>query len=86
MQPLASRNFGAWTTTRSLFTSSELTGPTKNATASLAFRQVTPADLLGFVLRAHQAGEVLRALRQFREWISQRKGTADAPAACNSPN
>jgi Uma2 family endonuclease len=42
------------------------------AHASRSFPLVTPADLLGFVQQARQAGDENEVVRRFREWIRQR--------------
>jgi Uma2 family endonuclease len=57
----------------------------QNIPASLSFPLVTPADLSGFVLQAHQSGDLPLALRRFREWIRQRRA-AEAPPRNNPPN
>jgi Uma2 family endonuclease len=51
------------------------------AAASQALPLVTPADLLGFLQQARQAGDKVPVLRQFREWVRQRRAAADAPPA-----
>jgi hypothetical protein len=43
---------------------------------------VAPADLLGFLQQARQAGDENAVIRQFRDWIRQRRaaaGTLPAP-------
>jgi Uma2 family endonuclease len=40
--------------------------------ASRSFPLVTPADMLGFVQQARQAGDEMAVLRQFRAWVRQR--------------
>lgn len=49
--------------------------------ASQALPIVTPADLLGFLRQAQQAGDENPVMRQFREWVRQRRAAADAPPA-----
>jgi Uma2 family endonuclease len=39
---------------------------------SQSFPRVTPADLLGFLQQARQAGDQNPVIRQFREWVRQR--------------
>jgi Uma2 family endonuclease len=46
---------------------------------SRSFPLVTPADLLGFLQQARQAGDENPVMRQFREWVRRR--VADAGAA-----
>jgi Uma2 family endonuclease len=43
------------------------------ADRSRAFPQVAPADLFGFLQQARQAGDENVVIRQFREWIRQRR-------------
>ena len=50
-------------------------GTYKQAAASLSFPLVTPADLLGFLQQARQAGDENAVIRQFRDWIRQRQGS-----------
>jgi Uma2 family endonuclease len=53
-----------------------------SAAASRSFPLVTPADLLGFLQQARQAGDENAVIRQFRDWIRQRRagaGTLPAP-------
>jgi Uma2 family endonuclease len=49
------------------------------ATHSKAFPQVTPADLLGFVKQARQAGDSNPVVGQFRTWIRQRLAASGGP-------
>jgi Uma2 family endonuclease len=51
-------------------------GTYQNIPVSLSFPLVTPTDLIGFVQQAHQSGDLPQALRQFREWIRQRRAAA----------
>ncbi len=51
------------------------------AAASRSFPQVTPADLLGFVQQARQAGDENAVVRSFRHWIRQRHGSGGNPPA-----
>src|SRR3989440_11461264 len=44
-------------------------GAHENAPASRSFPLVTPADLLGFLQQARQAGDENAIVRQFRDWI-----------------
>jgi hypothetical protein len=53
-----------------------------SAAASRSLPLVTPADLLGFLQQARQAGDENAVIRQFRNWIPQRRagaGTLPAP-------
>jgi Uma2 family endonuclease len=52
-----------------------------NTGASRSFPLVTPTDLLVFIQQARQAGDENTVLRQFREWIRQRRaGDGTSPA------
>jgi Uma2 family endonuclease len=51
------------------------------AAASLSFPLVAPADLLGFLQQARQAGDENAVIRQFRDWVRQRRAAATPPAA-----
>jgi Uma2 family endonuclease len=44
-------------------------GKYKRASRSKAFPQVTPADLMRFVLRARQEGDENPIIREFRKWV-----------------
>lgn len=44
-------------------------GKYKKAERSKAFPLVTPADLLGFILRARRAGDENPIIRAFRKWV-----------------
>ena len=44
---------------------------------SRAFPQVAPADLLGFLQKARQAGDENVVMRQFRKWIRRRHATGN---------
>jgi Uma2 family endonuclease len=46
------------------------------AVASRSFPLVMPADLIAFLQRARQAGDMIPVVRQFREWIRQRRAAA----------
>jgi Uma2 family endonuclease len=50
------------------------------AAASRSFPQVTPADLLGFVQQARQAGDENAIVRSFRQWVRQRQSSSGNPA------
>jgi Uma2 family endonuclease len=57
-------------------------GAYTSAAASRSFPLVTPADLLGFLQQARQAGDENAVIRLFRSWIGQRRagaGTLPAP-------
>src|SRR5262249_28452930 len=57
-------------------------GTYSSANSSRSFPLVTPADLLGFLQQARQAGDENLVIRQFRDWIRQRRaGTIPPPAA-----
>jgi len=56
-------------------------GAYTSASHSLAFPQVTPANLLGFVQQARQAGDENPVTRQFREWIRQRHSAGGGSSA-----
>src|SRR5207302_1055731 len=47
-------------------------GAYESAAASRSFPLVTPADLLGFLQQARQAGDENTVVRQFREWVRRR--------------
>jgi Uma2 family endonuclease len=47
-------------------------GAYQSVSASRSFPLVTPADLLGFLQQAGQAGDENPVLRQFRAWVRQR--------------
>jgi Uma2 family endonuclease len=51
------------------------------AAASRSFPLVTPADLLGFVQQARQAGDENAVVRAFRQWVRQRHGSSGTPPA-----
>jgi Uma2 family endonuclease len=51
------------------------------ATHSLAFPQVTPADLLAFLQQGRLAGDENVVLRQFRAWIQLRLASGGGPSA-----
>ena len=54
-----------------------LVGPT-----SRSFPLVAPADLLGFLQQARQAGDQNPVLKQFREWVRQKRaGIGSSPSA-----
>src|SRR5262249_27682335 len=44
-------------------------GKYKETDRSKAFPQVTPADLMRFVVRARRSGDQHRVLRDFRKWV-----------------
>ncbi len=48
---------------------------------SLAFPQVTPADLVGFLQEARQAGDENLVIRKFREWVRLKRSTGNGPSA-----
>lgn len=50
-----------------------------SAGASQSFPLVMPADLLGFLQQARQVGDENTVVRQFREWIRQRRAMAGSP-------
>ena len=50
-------------------------GTLHEAAASRVFPLVTPADLLGFLQQARQAGDENPVVRQFRLWVRQRRTT-----------
>jgi Uma2 family endonuclease len=58
-------------------------GTYENATVSRSFPLVGPADLIGFLQQARQAGDENAVIRQFRDWIRQRRvaqpGTSPSP-------
>jgi Uma2 family endonuclease len=54
-------------------------GKYTDAAASRSFPLVTPADLLGFLQQARQAGDENAVTRQFRNWVRQRLA-ANPPA------
>ena len=45
-----------------------------------SFPLVTPADLLGFLQEARQAGDEVAVIRQFRAWVRQRISGAPSPS------
>ena len=47
-----------------------------SAPASRSFPLLTPADLLGFLQQARQTGDENVVVRQFRDWIRQRRAAA----------
>jgi Uma2 family endonuclease len=49
------------------------------APVSRSFPLVTPADLVGFVRQARQAGDENPVIRQFRDWVQQRRAAAGSP-------
>ena len=51
----------------------------QSAAASRSFPLVAPADLLGFLQQARQAGNENLVVGQFRAWIRQRRAAAGAP-------
>lgn len=48
-------------------------GTYETVAASRSFPLVTPADLLGFLQQARQAGDENAVVRQFRDWIRRRR-------------
>jgi Uma2 family endonuclease len=54
-------------------------GAYAGAAASRSFPLVTPADLFGFLQQARQAGDENAVMRQFRDWIRQRRGGTATP-------
>jgi Uma2 family endonuclease len=56
-------------------------GKYTSAAASRSFPPMTPADLLGFLQQARQAGDENAVIRQFRDWIRQRRAGAGTPPA-----
>jgi Uma2 family endonuclease len=50
-----------------------------SAAASQSFPLVAPADLLGFLQQARQAGDENVVVRQFRDWVRQRRSAASSP-------
>lgn len=50
------------------------------AAASRSFPLVSPADLLRFLQQARQAGDENAVIRQFRDWVRQRKQQTPPPA------
>jgi Uma2 family endonuclease len=50
-----------------------------SAAVSRSFPLVTPADLLGFIQQARQAGDENPVLRQFRAWVRQRVAGGPPP-------
>jgi Uma2 family endonuclease len=46
------------------------------AAVSRSFPLVTPSDLLGFLQQARQAGDENAVIRQFRDWVRQRRAAA----------
>jgi Uma2 family endonuclease len=55
-------------------------GAYAGAAASRSFPLVTPADLLGFLQQARQAGDENAVVRQFRDWIRQRRAAGNPPS------
>jgi Uma2 family endonuclease len=51
----------------------------QTAAASRSFPLVAPADMLGFLQQARQAGNENLVVRQFRDWIRQRRAAAASP-------
>ena len=51
----------------------------QTAAASRLFPLVAPADLLGFLRQARKAGNENPVVRQFRDWIRQRRAASGAP-------
>jgi len=49
------------------------------AAASRSFPLVTPADLLGFVQQARQAGDENAVIRSFRQWVRQQVAGSTRP-------
>ncbi len=56
-------------------------GAYATAAASRAFPILAPADLLGFLQQARQAGDQNPVLKQFRDWVRQRRPTANPPSS-----
>jgi Uma2 family endonuclease len=54
-------------------------GKYATAAASRSFPLVTPADLLGFLQQARQAGDENAVTRQFRDWVRQRRAASATP-------
>jgi len=54
-------------------------GSYTSVTVSQSFPILTPVDLLGFVQQGRQAGDENMVIRQFREWVRQRRAVAGAP-------
>lgn len=59
-------------------------GSYTTADRSLAFSQIAPADLVGFLQQARQAGDENAVIRQFRNWI--RRHPAAGPAGASTPS
>jgi Uma2 family endonuclease len=55
-------------------------GTYASATHSLAFPQVSPSDLLGFLQQARQTADANAVIRQFRAWIQQRQAAGSGPS------
>ena len=55
-------------------------GDYATADCSRAFPQITPADLLGFLQEARQAGDENVVIRRFRKWIRQHRAGARSGA------
>ena len=54
-------------------------GKFAQAAASRSFPLVTPADLLALLQQARQAGDENPVLRQFRDWVRQRRAASATP-------
>jgi Uma2 family endonuclease len=55
-------------------------GTYTSATVSRSFPLVTPADLMVFLQQARQAGDENLVMRQFRDWIRQRRAASSVPS------
>jgi Uma2 family endonuclease len=49
------------------------------AAASRSFPLVAPADLVGFLQQARQAADEIVVVRQFRDWVRQRRAAGGTP-------
>jgi Uma2 family endonuclease len=56
-------------------------GAYATAAASRSFPILAPADVLGFLQQARQAGDQNPVLKQFRDWVRQRRPAASPPSA-----
>jgi Uma2 family endonuclease len=56
-------------------------GTYETAATSRSFPLACPADLLGFLQQARQAGDENAVMRQFRQWVRQRRQMTPAPPA-----
>src|SRR5262249_21121601 len=54
-------------------------GVYESAATSRSFPQATPADLLGFLQLGRQAGDENVVIRQFRDWVRQRRVQSARP-------